>query len=337
MPLNATKKAIFAKTETTYGTAISTAAADAILVSNLEVQPIEGDQVDRNLVKPYFGASDILTANARTRVSFGVELAGTGTAPTTSAAVPHYGALLRSCAMSETIVANTATGSDPSNAKVAYKPVSESISSVTIRCNYDGVLHVVRGCRGNVRLQCQTGQIPMLMFEMEGIYVSPTDSAFADSIANVNYSGIAKPLIFNSTNTTNFRFLSQSNVEVDPCLQSVEIDVGNQLVYRELVGCDKEVLITNRRSSGTVTIDAVLMAKKNYFEAANSNETGVLKFTHGTVPGNRVTFRAPRASLNSISYTEADNVLQYNIPFTLLPDSLDMAGTGNREFTLDVF
>ena len=77
MPLNATKKAIFAKTETTYGTAISTNATNAILVSNLEVQPFEGDQVDRNLVKPYFGASDILTANGRTRVTFSVELAGT--------------------------------------------------------------------------------------------------------------------------------------------------------------------------------------------------------------------------------------------------------------------
>jgi hypothetical protein len=335
--LNSTKKAIFAKTETSYGNAISTSATDAILVSNLDVQPFQGDQVDRNLVKPYFGASDILTANGRTRVTFGVELAGTGTAPTASAAVPQYGSLLRACAMSETLVANTASGSDPSNAMVQYRPVSESISSVTIRCNYDGVLHVVRGCRGNVRLQCQTGQIPMLMFEFEGIYVSPTDSAYADSIASVNYAGIASPLIFNSTNTTNFRFLSQGNNEVDPCLQSLEIDVGNTVNYRELVGCSKQVLITNRRSTGTAVIDAVLMATKNYFEAANANETGVLKFTHGTTPGNRVSFRAPRANLTSVSYAESDNVLQYNIPFVLLPDRLDMAGTGDREFVISVF
>lgn len=335
MTLNATKKAIFAKTETTYGTAISTAATDAILVANLEVQPFEGDQVDRNLVKPYFGASDILTANGRTRVSFGVELAGTGTAPTSTAAVPHYGSLLRACAMSQTIVANTASGSDPSNAQVQYRPVSESFSSVTIRCNYDGVLHTVRGCRGNVRLQCPVGQIPMLMFEFEGIYVSPTDSSYSDFIANVNYAGIADPKIFNSTNTTSFRFMNAGQTEVDPCLQNLEIDVGNQLQYRELVGCTKQIQIVNRRSTGTATIDAVLMAKKNYFDAANNNETGVLKFTHGTEPGNRVSFSAPRANLTSVSYTETDNILQYNIPFVLLPDKLS-GGTGDREFVLSV-
>ncbi len=336
MTLNATKKAIFAKTESTYGTAIATAAADAILVSNLEVQPFEGDQVDRNLVKPYFGASDILTANGRTRVSFGVELAGTGTAPTTSAAVPHYGSLLRACAMSQTLVANSAVSPAPSNASVEYRTVSENFSSVTIRCNYDGVQHTVRGCRGNVRLMCPVGQIPMLMFEFEGIYVPATDSSYADFIANVNYAGIADPKIFNSTNTTGFRFLSQSNVEVDPCLQNLEVDLGNTVQYRELVGCDKQVLITNRRTTGSVTIDAVLMAKKNYFEAANNNETGILKFTHGTEPGNRVLFSAPRANLTSVSYTESDNVLQYNIPFVLLPDKVT-GGTGDREFVLKVF
>jgi len=334
--LNATKKAIFAKTESTYGTAISTAAVDAILVSNLEMQPFEGDQVDRNLVKPYFGASDILTANGRTRVSFGVELAGTGTAPTTNAAVPHYGSLLRACAMSQTLVANTATGSDPSNAKVEYRPVSEGFSSVTIRCNYDGVLHTIRGCRGNVRLMCPVGQIPMLMFDFEGIYVSPTDSAYDDYIAGVSYNGIATPLVFNSTNTVGFRFLSQSSTEVDPCLQNLEVDIGNTVTYRELVGCGKQVLITNRRSTGSVTIDAVLMAKKNYFQAANDNETGVLRFTHGTTPGNRVAFLGYRASLTSASYTETDNVLQYNIPFVLLPDKGGVT-TGDREFVLSVY
>jgi hypothetical protein len=333
MPLLATKKAVLAKTETTYGNAVNTSATDAILLSNLDLQPFEGDQVDRNLVKPYFGASDILTANARTRLSFGVELAGTGTV----GAVPHYGPLLRACAMSETIVANTAGAGDPSNAKVVYAPVSEGFSSVTIRCNYDGVQHTIRGCRGNVRLQGQAGQIPMLMFEMEGIYVPATDSSYLDFTTNVNYSGIATPAIFNNTNTTGFRFHSSSGIQVAPDMSSVEIDVGNALIYRELVGSVKEVLITDRRSSGTLTIDAVTMATKNYFEAAAANDTGILTFTHGIVPGNRVKFTAARSNISSVSYAENDNVLQYTIPFTLLPDRNDMTTTGDREFTLEVF
>ena len=304
-----------------------------MLLSNLDLQPFEGDQVDRNLVKPYFGASDVLTANARTRISFGVELAGTGT----QGAVPHYGPLLRASGMSETIVTNTAGQGQPSNAKVVYAPISEGFSSVTIRCNYDGVQHTLKGCRGNVRIQAQTGQIPMLMFEMEGIYMTPIDASYLTFVNGVNYSGIADPLIFNSTNTTNAKFMSQSGSEISPCLSTVEIDVGNSIVYRELVGCDKQVLITNRRSTGTVTIDAVTMATKNYFDSAVANENGVLRFTHGTVAGNRVAFIAPRVSMGAISYAENDNVLQYTIPVQLLPDRYDMTTTGNREFTLEVF
>ncbi len=389
MPLFSTKKAIFAKIETTYGNAVNTTATDAILVSNLDLQPLQGDQVNRNLVKPYFGASDVLQANTRTRVTFGVELAGTGTA----GAVPHYGPLLRACAMAQTITAGS---------KVAYRPVSENFESVTIRCNYDGVLHTVKGCRGNVRIQCQTGQIPMLMFEMEGLYVDPVDSAFYDFITNVNYSGIASPLIFNYDNTSNFAFHKRSAVvtgaistttltvsavtsgtlavgmaitgsgvtagttitalgtgsggtgtytvsasqtvssttitgttDVQPCLSSVEMDVGNTMIYRDLVNCGQEMLITNRNSTATVVIDAVTIATKNYFAAAAAGDTGNLKFTHGP-SGNRVSFTAQRARISSISYTESDNVLQYNIPVVLLPASNDTTNSGDRDFLIEV-
>lgn len=333
MPKFATKKAFLAKTETTYGNAVATNSADAILLSNLELQPFEGDQVNRNLVKPYFGASDILTANERTKVTFGVELAGTGTV----GSVPHYGPLLRACAMSQTIVANTAAEGSPSNAKVIYRPVSEGFSSVTIRCNYDGVLHTIRGCRGNVQIQGTTGQIPMLMFEMEGIYVPATDSSYEDFNVSVNYAGIANPVIFNNTNTTGFAFHSASGVAVNPDMSSVEINIGNTVTYRELVGNVKEVLITDRSSTGSLTIDAVSMATKDYFAAAAANDTGVLTFTHGTTAGNRVKFSAARSNITSVSYAENDNVLQYTIPFTLLPDRHDMVSTGDREFTLEVF
>jgi hypothetical protein len=333
MPLLATKKAIFAKAETTYGTAVNTIATDAILVSNLEVQPFEGDLVDRNLVKPYFGNSDVLVANARTKVSFSIELAGTGTV----GAVPHYGPLLRACAMSQTIVTNTAGEGSPSNAKVIYRPVSEGIASATIRCNYDGVLHTVRGCRGNVKLQCEVGQIPMLMFEMEGIYVPAIDSSYLDFTTGVNFSGIAQPLVFSNASTTGFRFHSKSGVQLAPDMSQVEVDFGNSVIYRELVGDTKEVLITDRKSSGSLTIDAVTMATKDYFAAAAANDTGILTFTHGIVAGNRVKFTAERTNISSVSYAENDNVLQYNIPFTLLPDRHDMTNTGDREFTLEVF
>jgi hypothetical protein len=193
MPLLSRKRLILAKTETTYGTDSTPAGTDAVLVRSLEVTPLESDVVSRDLIRPYYGNSDQLLANTRVRCSFEVELAGSGTAGT----APRYDALLKSCAMSATIVASTS---------VTYAPVSSSFSSCTIVYNVDGVQHKLTGARGTVTMNCQLGQIPTLQFEMTGIYNAPTDTAQPA----VTYSNQATPLIFKEGNTSGFQFFSYS-------------------------------------------------------------------------------------------------------------------------------
>ena len=79
---------------------------------------------------------------------------------------------------------------------------------------------------------------------------------------NTTYGNQATPLIFKNGNTTGFQLLSHS-----AALQSISLDVGNELVYRELVGGTKETLITNRNISGTVQIEAMALGTKDYFAA----------------------------------------------------------------------
>jgi len=119
MPLLSRKRLILAKTETTYGTdPTPTGATNAILVRNLEITPLQADTVTRDLIRPYLGNSDQLLAQTRVEVTFEVELAGSGAAGT----APAYGAVLKACGLSETVVATTS---------VTYAPVSSSFSSVT--------------------------------------------------------------------------------------------------------------------------------------------------------------------------------------------------------------
>jgi hypothetical protein len=307
MPLLSRKRLILAKTESTYGTNSTPAGTDAVLVRNLEITPLESDVVSRDLIRPYYRNSDALLANPRVRISCEVEMAGSGTAGT----APRFGPLLLACGTAATTVASTS---------VTYAPVSSAFSSCTILYNVDGVQHVLTGCRGTFTMNCQLGQIPTLQFEMTGIYNNPTDTAQPA----VTYAAQATPLIFRDGNTSAFSFMSYSG-----CLMSVDFNLANDIVYRELIGCTKEVLVTDRKPAGTVMIEAVTLATKNYFTDALGSTTGNLTFLHGTTAGNRVTFSSPQSDVTQPTYSESDGVQMLSIPYVSLPTT-----AGNNEFSL---
>lgn len=301
------KRLILVKKETTYGTDSTPAGTDALLVRNLDITPIEADVVSRDLIRPYLGNSPQLLANSRVSITFQVELAGSGTAGT----APRFGAVLQACGMSETIVATTS---------VTYAPVSAAFSSATIYFNNDGILHKATGCRGSFTLNAEVGQIPTIDFTMIGVYNAPTDTA----APAVTYSAQASPLVFRQGNTSAFQFFSYAG-----CLQSVSFDMANETVYRELVGCTKEVLITNRAPSGTVMIEAVALATKDYFNIAQTETTGNLTFLHGTTAGNRVTLTASQCDISNPSYSDQDGIQMLNIPYVAVPTT-----AGNDEISL---
>jgi hypothetical protein len=307
MPLLSRKRLILAKSESTYSTDSSPAGTDAVLVSSLEITPLSGDTVSRELIRPYLGAFDQLIAKTSVEITFEVELAGSGTAGT----APRYGAILRACGFAETISAGVS---------VSYAPVSSSFSSVTIYFNVDGVLHKITGCRGDLSMTCAVAEIPKLKFTMQGIYNAPTDTAQPA----VTYSNQAAPLIFRQGNTSNFSFFSYAGA-----LQSVEFNMANSLVYRELVGGTKETLITDRQPAGTVMIEAPTIAQKDYWAAALGSSTGNLTFLHGTTAGNRVTFTASQVDITNPTYEDQDSVHMLSVPYVALPTT-----AGNDEVLL---
>ena len=73
--------AILAKIEATYGTdATPTEAANALLVSNVSINPLNAQNVSRDLIRPFLGGSEQLVGAANIELSFDVELAGAGAA-----------------------------------------------------------------------------------------------------------------------------------------------------------------------------------------------------------------------------------------------------------------
>lgn len=212
-------------------------------------------------------------------------------------------------------------------ANVSFKPISivsgVADTSCTIVYNVDGVQHVLLGCRGTASLNLALGEIPSIQFTMTGIYTTPTDTA--QSTYTLAYANQATPVVFKSDAVSGYSFFG-----VTTCLQSVQMDVGNDVQYRELIGCGKRVDIVDGQTSGTVMMEATTMATWNPFEASlTDGNNGVLSLVHGGTAGNRVGLVVPRVDLGQPTYSRDQGTEMINVPFTALPSV-----TGNDDFFL---
>jgi hypothetical protein len=205
-------------------------------------------------------------------------------------------------------------------ANVGYLPVSTGFASATIYFNNDGVLHKITGARGTFTLTAAVGGIPTIDFQLTGVYNAPTDTA----APTTTYSDQATPVIFKAGNTSAFSILNYT-----ACLQSLSFNVANETVYRELVGCTKEVMITNRASAGECMIEAPTIAQKDFFAIANNDTTGTLTLLHGSTAGNRVTLLAPKVDITNPSYADQDGIQMLNISYVAIPTT-----SGNDEVKL---
>ena len=309
------KRLLLAKTESPYGTSAAPAGTDALLVSNLEVSPLQVELLDRELIQPYLGNSEKVVGQRMASVSFDVELAGSGVAGT----APQYGRLLKACGMAEAVVAPSA-GPPVVTGSVTYTPVSSSFSSVTLDFNADGTKHLVTGARGTFTINLNAGEIPKISFEFMGIY----NAASAASAATPTFANQADPVVVNSTNTTPVSVFSYA-----ACLESFSMALGNETPFRQLAGCTQQVLITNRAPSGELTIEAPALGSKDFFDAVSAQTLGAITWQHGQSAGNICTFTASTCNLDSPSYADSDGVQMLSLPYMAVPTS-----AGNDEFTL---
>ena len=205
-------------------------------------------------------------------------------------------------------------------ANVGYRPVSSSFSSATIYYNNDGILHKITGARGTFAINATVGEIPVIEFTMVGIYNAPTDTA----APTATYTNQASPLIFKAENTSAFTVFGYAG-----CLMEFSFDIANETLYRELVGCTKEVIITTRAAEGEMKIEAPTIAQYDFFSAALASTTGAVTLVHGTTAGNRVTVVLPTISLANPAYEDEDGIQMLGLPYVAVPTTI-----GNDEISL---
>ena len=308
MPKRHRLRSILAKAESSYGTDPNpSGSANYVEVIDLNIEPIVSDEVSREVIRPYMGNYEVIPANTRVNITFDVEMAGSGTAGT----APKYGPILEACGLSQTISGGNT---------VTYAPEASPDGSVTIFVNYDGIRQIVTGCRGTFSINCELNQVPKISFSLTGLFSAPTD----DASPTVTKSNQATPLIFKNGSTTNFSIFGFA-----AALQSWNLDFNNEVIYRELVGGTKEVLITDRRPSGSAVIENVPLSSHNFFTDYTGTSTGTNTWLHGTTAGNKVTVSCPQTDLGQPTYEESDGITMLNLPFYATPTS-----AGQNEFSL---
>ena len=308
MPKITKKKAILIKTETGYSPATPTGSANYLEVVELSVEPVVSDEVPLDVIRPYLGNSKVLLANQKVNINFSCYLTGSGTPGTP----PKWDSAILACGTNKAVVSTTS---------VTYSPEDTStFDSATIWCNYDGILHKATGCRGTFSISAEVGKAPVINFEMQGVFVNPTDTA----IPATTKSNQAEPVIFKNGNTSNFQIYGYSGI-----LQSWSFDMNNTYDYRELVGGTKEVMITERAPSGNLLVEAPSLSGHNFFVDAISGATGTNTWQHSGGAGNIVTVSCPQSDFSAPTYDDLDGVVMLNLPYMAVPTS-----AGNNEWSL---
>lgn len=288
--------AVLAKVEATYGTdAAPTGAANAMQMTDVTVTPLQGERVSRDLMLPYFGDQGFVLAGTYARIEGSIEIAGAGAAGT----VPGYGPLLRACGLSETITAGS---------KVEYRPVSALQESVSIYANLDGVNHALVGARGTVSLSLTPKQIPKLRFTLSGLLGPITDAP----LPAATFTQFVKPLVCNKVNT------AFSLHGLQAVMESLSLDLGNQVEPRMLVNSES-IEIVDRKMSGTTVIEALPLATKDWYAAALASTRGPMLATHGTVAGNIVEIQSPAVQVGEPTYGNTQGILNTSLPLVPCP------------------
>lgn len=292
------KLALLAKLETTYGTdSVPTGAANAILATEVQITPLAGQEVSRELLLPWLGNQGVVLVGTYVQLEMSVEFAGSGELGTP----PAYNALLRAAGLAETITADTS---------VEYDPVSSGFESVSIYFNADGVNHMMHGARGNMSVSLTPSQIPRFRFTFSGLLgtIADTTLPLADD------SKYITPLPVTKANTT------MAIHGLNTIGESLSIDLGNSVEPRFLIGSES-IELTNRNSTGSAVIEADYLSARNWFQIALARTRGPLALQHGTVAGNIIQIDAPRVEIGRITQGQTQGISNYTLPLSFIPSS----------------
>jgi hypothetical protein len=299
---------VTAKVQTASGVdAAPSGAANAVLMSEGSITPLDAQAIDRALIRGYFGGSEQLVGPGSVKLSYAVELAGSGTAGT----APAWGPMLQGCAVSEGLLTTPA--------RVEYTPASTSLKMLTQNYYDDGVLHKLLDSMGNCTLSAKVGERPMLRFEWVGLDGGITA---APNVAGT-FTPWKKPVAMTKANVIDVTLgcsyaagaLTGGTVYNSTGL---ELNFGNVVNFSAMLSTET-VDISDRQSAGTVELELTAEQEVALMADVKANVTKTLGFTIGTAPGNKVMVFAPSVQLTNPRKSELNGKRLIGFDLRLVP------------------
>jgi len=356
------------------------AALNGVEVRNMSLTPLKMKKVEQNIEQPYLGSMRELTVGEEVQLKFDIAIAGSGAAGT----APAWGALMRMCKRSETVLAVavagtaqagavgsitlavaasavndvyrnmeiTATGGagigqtaiiasydgatkiatfyEPVaiafdvtslysiDAQTVYAPVDSGDDSGTFYAYIDRLKFTMLGTRGNVVRTLDPLKVPVFTFSFTGLW-----GGYSDVVAmptNTVYTPWKVPLAVNSKNTSGFKLHGFATN-----MYSYSVDDGNQVVHRDdMVGVE-DVVINDRKATGSVSIQMPLKAEHDFYADAlggtNNGQPieGSMMLTHGNVAGNVVRFYEPAVTVSDPTPEDKNSTAALRLTLRILP------------------
>jgi len=296
------EKVLLAKIETTYGTdPTPTGSANAILATNVQLQPMAGQDVSRNLERPYSGGQARLPVGLHCILSFDVELAPSGTAGT----APAWGPLLRMCSIAETITPTTS---------VEYEPITSNPESGTIYMHVGPNRHKMTGARGTVVFKATAQGIPVMSFSFTGLFSEPT----AETLPDPDFTSFLAPQVVTNANTPTFTIGGTEFI-----LRSFELDRANSITTRFLVNSES-IQVSNSEEVVKVQVEPVALATYNPYSIPQTQTQKAIRLVHGAGAGKISTFDIDYAQQRRFEgYAIQDDIVEWPLIFDCLPDAGD--------------
>ena len=328
MPRYARNSAILAKIETTVGTdSVPTGAANAVLVSNISVNPLNATNIPRDLVRNYFGASEHLVGTAFVEIEFDVEFQSSGSIATPT--IPAWDALLQGCTFAAGV------GTVASRIEYAFATDYSTWKTLTIHYHDDGLRHVLLGARGTMTVNLKVGERPFYHFKFVG------QDGGASAVANpaTTLTGFMTPLAVTDPNTGALTLgctyaTGALSGGVEYVSAGLELDLGNDVQFIDLLGtaalAGQAVDVAGRDITGKITFDLTAANEAAFLTSVKANTTQSLGLVHGSAAGLKMLVFAPKVQMLNPRKEDKTGRRLVGFDLRLLPS----ATTGNDELRI---
>lgn len=312
---------ILLKPEATYNVdPVPTGAADALVVgADLSINPLKATQEDRDIIRAYLGASELLMGSRYVEMSFELELAGSGTVAT----APPWGKSLLACAMAETVTPTF---------RVDYTPVSSAFGSCAIYWYDDGVVHKALGVRGKPVFKLNINKRPVMALTFIGLYQAPT----AAGLPSTTLTAWKQPQLICEANTLDLTFGGTHATGTAPLIsggtsypsQGIEIDMGLAVDFTPMLG-GETVDVTDRKVTAKCTLDLTAAQEVAMYAAAEAGTLQTVGLSHGTVANQKILTWLPAAQITNVQKVNSNGKRLIQLDLRGMPSA-----AGNDEVRL---